>query len=680
MNKLTSVVLAAMLVIPAAQVSAAPEKESPVQATARLLGSKIVSDYGVSGMQYAIRDKGAITVSGGFGVSDQAAGTPITKDTMFGIGSVSKMHVSAATMMLAEDQIIDIDQPLTTYLPQFKMADERYKKITPRMLMNHSSGLYGSHYGNSILMDDSDTQNHDDLLTRLQSERLKSDPGAYSVYCNDGFQLLELMIEQVTGSSYTKFLEQHMSSPLKLSSTKTPLDTFNRQQLAKTYFPGLKPALPAENANILGAGGLYSTAEDLTTFAEMLNGKHPDILSKASATAMQQPEYKNGLWVPEERNSFNYGLGWDAVDLAPFGDYGIKALSKGGDTIMYHADLITLPESDISIAVLSSGGSSIYNTIFATNVLLAYLKDTGKIKKILPDATFTPPVKAAMPAELGAYSGLYGTVGATTTIAIKDGALDLPALEGGLIPAQKYIYTGKGQFTSPDGSAAVSFDKQKNGKTYLKLNTHLTIPGIGQMLMVTYEYQKLDVSPLNASTKQAWAQRDGKHYYAVDEKINSFFYLSPTILTKTIEVEQGYATGTRIVDENTAVNAAEIPVMNGRDAFDLTFSKQNGTEYLTIDGNAYISEDAVKPIYGGPASTSTVPAGGQSVWFKIDKKAAGKTMTVTAPSSGGYVVYDADGMIVSHSRVSQAPSVKLPQGGMAVFGGQAGDVFRIELR
>lgn len=354
MNKLTSVVLTAMLVIPAAQASA-QEKESPVQETARLLGSKIVSDYGVSGMQYAIRDQGKITVSGGFGLSDKAAGTPVTKDTMFGIGSVSKMHVSAATMMLAEDKVIDIDQPLTTYLPQFKMADERYKKITPRMLMNHSSGLYGSHYGNSILMDDSDTQNHDELLTRLQSERLKSDPGAYSVYCNDGFQLLELMIEQVTGSSYTEFLDQHMSSPLKLSSTKTPLDTFNRQQLAKTYFPGLTQALPSENANILGAGGLYSTAEDLTTFAEMLNGKHPDVLSKASATAMQQPEYKNGLWVPEERNSFNYGLGWDAVDLAPFGDYGIKALSKGGDTIMYHADLITLPESDISIAVLSSG-------------------------------------------------------------------------------------------------------------------------------------------------------------------------------------------------------------------------------------------------------------------------------------------------------------------------------------
>ncbi|QUL53281.1 beta-lactamase family protein [Paenibacillus tritici] len=679
MNKLTSVVLAAMLVIPAAQASAAQEKQNPVQAKARELASKIVADYGVSGMQYAIMDKGNITLSGGAGFYDTVTKAPITKDTMFGIGSVSKMYVSAATMILAEDKVIDIDKPLITYLPQFKMADERYKEITPRMLMNHSSGLYGSHYGNSILLDDNDTQNHDEMLSRMASERLKSDPGEYSVYCNDGFQLLELMIEQVSGISYSEFLDRHFSSPMKVSSTKTPLDSFDRQQLAKTYFPSLKPALPAENANILGAGGLYSTAEDLTKFAEVLNGNYPDILSKASAEAMRQPEYKNGIWVPEERNSFNYGLGWDAVDLAPFGDYGIKALTKGGDTIMYHAALTTLPESDISIAVLSSGGSSVYNTVFASQVLLEYLKDTGKIQKIQPDQTFTPPVKAAMPAEMQSYSGLYGTVGATLPITVKGGELTLPVLAG-LIPAQKYVYTGKGQFKNSDGSAAVSFEKQKNGITYLKLDAHLNIPGIGQMPMVTYEYQKLEANPLNASTKQAWEKRNGKHYYAVDEKISSLFYLSPSILTKTIAVEQGYATGTKIVDGNTAVNAAEIPVMNGRDAFDLNFSTKNGQEYLTIDGNDYISEDAVKPLYGGRASISTVPASGQAVWMKLDKKSAGRTMTVTAPSTGGYAVYDADGVIVSHSMVGKDPSVVLPQGGMAVFGGKAGDVFKIHLQ
>ena len=245
MNKLTSVVLAAMLVIPAAQASAAQEKQNPVQAKARELASKIVADYGVSGMQYAIMDKGSITLSGGAGFYDTVTKAPITKDTMFGIGSVSKMYVSAATMILAEDKVIDIDKPLITYLPQFKMADERYKDITPRMLMNHSSGLYGSHYGNSILLDDNDTQNHDEMLSRMASERLKSDPGEYSVYCNDGFQLLELMIEQVSGISYSEFLDRHFSSPMKVSSTKTPLDSFDRQQLAKTISRALsRPCLP----------------------------------------------------------------------------------------------------------------------------------------------------------------------------------------------------------------------------------------------------------------------------------------------------------------------------------------------------------------------------------------------------------------------------------------------------
>ncbi|WP_244213753.1 serine hydrolase [Paenibacillus barcinonensis] len=67
--------------------------------------------------------------------------------------------------------------------------------------MNHSSGLYGSHYGNSILFDDEDTRNHDELLIKLQAERLKSKPGEYSVYCNDGFQLLEILVERVSGLS-----------------------------------------------------------------------------------------------------------------------------------------------------------------------------------------------------------------------------------------------------------------------------------------------------------------------------------------------------------------------------------------------------------------------------------------------------------------------------------------------
>ncbi|MBJ8191493.1 serine hydrolase, partial [Bacillus cereus] len=152
--------------------------------------------------------------------------------------------------------------------------------------------------------------------------------------------------------------------PLGLNSTKTPLDQFDRQKLSKTYFPAIEGALPVENANVIGTGGLYSTAEEVAMFSEVLMGNRPDILSAQSAKSMQSHEYRKGIWVPEETNSFNYGLGWDAVQLAPFSDYGITALSKGGDTVLYHSTLITIPEHQISMAVLSSGGSSILDSIF----------------------------------------------------------------------------------------------------------------------------------------------------------------------------------------------------------------------------------------------------------------------------------------------------------------------------
>ena len=301
-----------IMVIPATQAFAQDSKIT-LQEKIQSMASVLVEDYGASGVQYAINDKGSIVLSDSAGVYDKATNTPITKDTMFGIGSTSKMYVSAATMILADANKVDIDKPLTTYIKDFTMNDDRYKEITPRMLMNHSSGLYGTHYGNSMFFDDNDTVNRDELLTRLQSEHLKSDPGEYAVYCNDGFQLLEILVERVSGLSYSEFLDEYISSPLKLNNTKTPLDDFDREQLAKAYFPTMEQALPVENTNVLGAGGLYSTAEDITKFAEVLIGKRTDILSEKSAKAMQNHEYRNGVWVSEETNSFNYGLGWDAV-------------------------------------------------------------------------------------------------------------------------------------------------------------------------------------------------------------------------------------------------------------------------------------------------------------------------------------------------------------------------------
>lgn len=688
MNKLkrmgVAVMAALLLALPAAEgmARAGGAAEGGLAGKeAQEMAEALIDGYGVNSVQYAIRDEGKIVLSGGLGVTEDGSNEPVSKDTIFGIGSVSKMYVTAAAMMLADAGKVDIDRPLTDYISDFKMADERYKRITTRMLMNHSAGLYGSHYKNSMLLGDNDTENYDTLLENLRSERLKSDPGEYSVYANDGFQLLQLLVERVSGMSYSEFLARNVSGPLELTSTKTPLDVFDWDRLAPTRFPGIQGELPPENANIVGTGGIYSTAEELTLFSEVLTGERPKLLSKASASAMQNPEYRKGVWVEDETNTFGYGLGWDSVDLAPFGDYGIKAVTKGGDTIVYHSALIALPEEDVSIALLTSGGSSVMNTAAASNILLEYLKETGDIAGILPDKTFEAPVKTDMPAGLQAYSGLYGNVGSTLRVTVENGEVELPELLSGMIPAQTYVYTGEGEFTGGDGRTVISFDEQTNGHTYIRIRANLEYSGLGQTVMAYYEYQKLEENPLGKSVAVAWTEREGRIYYALDEKINSLFYLAPSVLTKTItlDAEGGYANGTKITDEDHAVNAAEIPVMNGRDAFDLDFFRQDGTEYLRAGGWTYIAETAVAPISGYASSLVTIPGTGYARWYKIGAAAAGQTITVDLPQSGGFAVYNAEGALVNFSVASGTKTALLPENGLIVFGGQAGDVFKIAL-
>ncbi|WP_089153417.1 serine hydrolase domain-containing protein [Paenibacillus senegalimassiliensis] len=676
-------IAALMFALPVVGVGAADHKDVGLaERKAREAAEVLVRDYGVNSVQYAIRDQGKVVLSGGLGVTEDGKQEAVSKDTMFGIGSVSKVYSTAAVLMLVDAGKVDLDRPLTDYIPDFQMADERYKQITTRMLMNHSAGLYGSHYKNSMLLADNDSQNYDTLLENLRNERLKSDPGEYSVYANDGFQLLQLLVERVSGLSYNEYLDRYMSTPLGLTYTKTPLDTFNRTSLSPVRFPGIAGDLPDENANILGTGGIYSTAEEVTLFSEVLIGKRPELMSTESALAMQAKEYRKGIWVEDETNTYGYGLGWDSVDLSPFDQYGIKAVTKGGDTILYHAALVALPEEGMSIALLTSGGSSIFNTLSASNIMLAYLQETGRIAEVLPPPTFEAPVQVDVPSELLEFSGLYGTVGSTLEVTIEDGVIAMPSLLSNMIPEQNYVYTGDGEFTSEDGYTLISFDEQTNGHTYMRTRTNLELPGLGQTLMAYYEYQKLGENVLSPEVSKVWQQREGKTYYAVDEKINSLFYLVPSsILWKPIVLDEegGYANGTQIKDANHAVNIAEIPVMNGRDVFDLSFQQRDGVEYLMEDARTYVSEAAVSTIYGGPSSRVTIPESGYVRWFKVGSEAAGKTMSVQLPAGGGFAVYTAEGALVEFSVASGNSAALLPENGIVVFGGQAGDLFQIKL-
>ncbi|MBJ7986245.1 serine hydrolase domain-containing protein [Bacillus cereus] len=639
----------------------------------------LTKSHGTTSVQYALIDNGKLTLSRQAGKNDIEGEQPLTKDTLYGIGSVSKMYATAAVMKLVDEGKVDLDAPVVNYVPDFKMKDGRYKRITPRMLLNHSSGLQGSTLSNAFLFNDNDTYSHDFLLQQLSNQSLKADPGAFSVYCNDGFTLAEILVERVSGMSFTEFLHQRFTEPLKMNHTKTPQDKWRDEKRAGLYFPAYQGQLPIETVNVIGTGGVSSTAEDMVRFSQLFMGQGKGILSDKVVKAMEQEEYKKGMWPGDGDNIFNYGLGWDSVKLYPFSEYGIKGLAKGGDTALQHAILVVLPEQKMAAAVLSSGGRSSTNQLLATELLLAVLKEKGTIKNIKPNKSFGKPVKVKMPQDVAKKAGFYGNSETHFKIEItKNGELFLPSNR-----EEKYVYTADGSFINEKGTSKLNFVTEKNGRTYLRESTYKSTPDLGQGAMTHYLAEKLEDNVLSKKTAAAWAKREGVKFYLVNEKFSSIEYLvQPKLITTQITRKEGlagYWEGRKITGPNTATHQLQIPVMNGRDTTETHFYTEGGNEYMEMAGLLYVSGTNVKPLDAGQSSKVTLQANGHAKWFTIPQAAAGKRMTVTLPSKGAFAVYDENGVCVNFTIVSGNNKVKLPKNGTVVIAGEPNSEFAITL-
>lgn len=663
----------------------ASEKTPAYEDTLKAASDKaalLTGQYGTTSVQYALIDQGKIVVSGQSGINDKAEKKPLTANTMYGIGSTSKMFTTAAVMKLVDAGKIDLDQPVAKYVTNFTMLDERYKQITPRMLLNHSAGFAGSSLTNAFLFADNDTYMHDTFLKQLAEQKLKAEPGAYSVYCNDCFTLSEIMVERVSGMDYTSYIHQSFTNPLGMSNTQTSQDRLNVSAMAGLYLPGFPNQLPNETINAIGTGGIYSTAEDLVRFSQIFTKQNEGILSSNSVDAMAQAEYKKGFWPKDADTSVNYGLGWDSVDLFPFGDYDIQALVKGGDTILYHASLIVLPDKNMAAAVLSSGGSSTTNGLLAKEILLHALKEKGEIDEIKAEKSYGKPVKADMPKELLGFAGIYGSTNQLLKIDISaDGEMSITTPQVPNYPAEKYTYSADGSYMSADGNVKINLVKEQNGRTYLWIRQYISLPGLGQTALSQYAAEKLEPNDISKEMLAAWMKRDGKRYYPINEKYTSVaFMLTSSIQIQLFKEAPGYVLDKKITGPNTAAADVQIPTTGGRDSNEYNFYKQDGIEYLQLGGSLLVSGDALKPIHWGKSSTATIPASGYAKWYSIPDRAAGKTMKVKPPSEGSYAVYDENAMIVDFGVVSPDNTTVLPKKGTIMFAGKAGSKFEITLK
>ena len=666
-------------------VPALAAEEDGLHTAARQAAAGARTYGGASQISWAVWQDGEIITNGTMTASqDPDAGDSeqlgAVGGRLYGIGSVSKIYTTVAAMQLAEAGKLDLDKPVTTYLPAFKMADQRYKQITVRMLLNHSSGLMGSSMGSGLLFDDPSEAAADRLLERLAVQRLKADPGAYSVYCNDGFTLAQLVVEAVSGQDFMDYVRADILKPAGLKETYAPGDGFGDR--ADIYGGSDTTPLPMDCLGVLGTGGLYATAEDVAAFGGALTGT--GLLKQASLDAMARPEYKKGLWPQEDApDALAYGLGWDSVEWFPFHQNGITALVKGGDTQFYHAGLVVLPEYRMAAAVLTSGGVSTYNELAATQMLVAALKTQGVEVDETP-VTLPEAAPAKMPRELLKNAGYYGSLLQYKVDITSDGKLTMNYL-GMDVPAQEFTYHSDGTFRDAAGMACLKFVKESNGEVYLYQRAFSELPGLGGLGTSNYAAVKLPENKISPELQKSWDDfAGGTDVLPMNERYSSQVYWA---MTAAAQVESaagegipGYMGSLKIVDETHAQYAVQIPGSAGRDGYDLELRRDEaGALWMYQSNGSVYMEQAAAPVLsaGGGSARCTIQPDGYARWYKIGENTAGKTMAVQLPKDAGFWVYDKDWNVTASSVVGGDTSAALPEGGMAVFAGDPGAVFRL---
>ena len=616
----------------------------------RAAAQALLAESGAASFSLALTSGNRIVWRETFGYADKATSTRPGVDTMYGVGSVSKVIATVATMKLVDQRRVELDAPFARYVPSFTMLSPAYRQITVRMMLDHSSGFPGSTYSDLV------TATYfpgylQQVLDTMAVQRLKTTPGYMSVYCNDGFTMIEALVLAVTGKTYAQYVQDEIFAPLDMDHSAFPLATFPDGSYAKAYTGDV--ANPREVLNMLASGGVYSTPSDMSHFATMLmNGGMyggTRILSAASVAEMGT-EQTLLSFNPMPSSMAQFGLGWDTVSEPGLGAVGVGGWSKGGDSLDYHATFTVAPKARLAfvatgVAPLSSGSLG----TLGQRVLLHALVDQGTLRRLpkrLPQAS--PPVKRASAARMAAMEGYWGFYKSVLRVSVAAGdpqALDFAQLTpDGWAPMMSGLrLRSDGRFHA-DGSADGYSTMTAGGRRYLVYDF---IGGYGHYRNAVLMMQKLaPETPLSA----AWTNRLGQIWVATNGQPDSALYTMDAMSVFTLGDFPGLpgyvmvATpfyGTQVVDpvgDSLGAMFLQIPGMGSRDLEDVVVTRHGAEEWIRFGSSLYRPRATV-PVLTAGANTVTFGAEGYAEWRSLP---AGGAVTIGAGGATTWRLYDSE--------------------------------------
>jgi CubicO group peptidase (beta-lactamase class C family) len=573
----------------------------------------VSSDDRASSLSIALVDAEGFLWTESFGFLDRKNGVKPGPETRFGLASGSKMFAALATMILADRGLVDLDAPLARYVPRFRMLEgEPYGAITVRMLLSHSSGLPGSDYRNGTTY--SPVRDHAlQILDGLAGMRLKHQPGEMAMYCNDGFSLAELLVESVSGISYGDFVRKEILAPLGMSESALGTETLEKGTYA-TSLDGEGLPYPQEYINVLGTGGIYSTAGDLGRLAMMFLGKgslgSAKILSEAAIAEMGENQSARLRYNPFDIN--NFGLGWDSVG-EPWGDdVKMRIWNKNGGSVYFSTQFEIAPDSGFGLVILAAGAKFDIE-IFAKRILASLLSENA-IMSALPEPTL-PPLPAPMPAATAnattvakSLVGYYA--GSTLHRLEKNGetlTISVPYMERWYPTNAGILARSTGEWISDAVPETALFGFSLMDRQYLA-SRNRGAPPIGGGVSILGV--KLD--PLAAPLSEAWKARLGQRWLIANDPFSTFVALGISPPGFSIREERdlpGYLVAAPWSSFENALDpsgsdarAKMLGDLGGRDLADLVIKTMDGEEWIEWGTSLY------RPL-------ASIPALGYGAWI-----------------------------------------------------------------
>ena len=310
------------------------------------------------GLAVGVVRNGSLEFFYGHGLADIGSNTPITEDTVFRIGSITKTFTAIAVMQLWEQGLIDLDAPANDYLRAYQLtpASPSFRPTTLRQLLTHTGGIpeqvpsYGfllPDYGESVKLG----RRVPSLAEYYRgSLRVAVEPGTMFIYGDHGFATLGQIVEDVSGKPLDRYFRDHIFEPLGMADTDLLRSEHVQSRLATGYKLGSGGPKAITDRQIVpaAAGSIYSTTRDMARYVAALLGggsnEHGSVLKRETLATMFEPQYQADPRIP------GMGLGFMRGNLG-----GHPAVEHQGILPGFNSQIWLAPNDGVGVLVFTNG-------------------------------------------------------------------------------------------------------------------------------------------------------------------------------------------------------------------------------------------------------------------------------------------------------------------------------------